>query len=180
MWLSNVASHDYATVVWKWWETEAGDLFVVWNGTVKNNIWIPSAALRVKDDGNVIASWDVTATAFLYSSDRRLKSGITKIDSALDKINKLNGYNFTWKSNGRADMWVIAQEVEAIFPSLVKTSKETGMKSVEYGNLVAPLIEAIKELTVKAEDIFDKYVSQQERINELEQRIERLEALLLK
>ncbi|MBP9779957.1 hypothetical protein KBD33_05040, partial [Candidatus Gracilibacteria bacterium] len=43
----------------------------------------------------------------------------------------------------------IAQEVEKVFPELVglatSSSGETN-KTVEYGNLVAPLIEAVKEL----------------------------------
>jgi hypothetical protein len=34
--------------------------------------------------------------------------------------------------------------VETVFPEIVHTDSATGYKSVEYGNLVAPLIEAIK------------------------------------
>ena len=45
-------------------------------------------------------------------------------------------------------MWVIAQEVEKVFPEIVSTNNK-GYKSVEYGNLVAPLIEAIRELNNK-------------------------------
>ncbi len=46
---------------------------------------------------------------------------------------------------------MIAQEVEIVFPELVKTNPDTGFKSVEYGNLVAPLIEAIKEQQAEIE-----------------------------
>jgi hypothetical protein len=42
-------------------------------------------------------------------------------------------------------MGVIAQEVEKVFPELVMTD-EQGLKRVEYGGLIAPLIEAVKEL----------------------------------
>jgi len=45
---------------------------------------------------------------------------------------------------------VIAQEVEKTFPEIVNTNNEW-YKSVEYGNLVAPLIEAIKELNNKVD-----------------------------
>jgi hypothetical protein len=45
---------------------------------------------------------------------------------------------------------VIAQEVEKTFPEIIHTNNE-GYKSVEYGNLVAPLIEAIKELNAKVD-----------------------------
>ena len=42
----------------------------------------------------------------------------------------------------------IAQEVEKQFPEIVNTNSEW-YKSVEYGNLVAPLIEAIRVLNNK-------------------------------
>lgn len=92
----------------------------------------------------------VTASAYYYNSDKNLKKNISPIASALEKINALNGYMFTWRSNNRNDMWVIAQEVETVFPEIVNTDI-AGYKSVEYGNLVAPLIEAIKELSKKVE-----------------------------
>ena len=40
---------------------------------------------------------------------------------------------------------VIALEVEKVFPELV-TTDEQGLKKVEYEGLIAPLIEAVKEL----------------------------------
>ncbi len=42
-------------------------------------------------------------------------------------------------------MGVIAQEVERDFPDLVETTPD-GLKKVNYEGLVAPLIEAVKEL----------------------------------
>jgi hypothetical protein len=42
-------------------------------------------------------------------------------------------------------MGVIAQEVEAVFPELVTTDQQ-GLKRVNYLGLIAPLIEAVKEL----------------------------------
>ena len=42
-------------------------------------------------------------------------------------------------------MGVIAQDVERVFPELVETTLE-GLKRVEYTGLIAPIIEAIKEL----------------------------------
>jgi prophage maintenance system killer protein len=49
----------------------------------------------------------------------RLKKDIKKISSPLEKILQLNGYTFNWKKDGRADMGVIAQEVEKVFPNIV-------------------------------------------------------------
>lgn len=57
----------------------------------------------------------------------------------------MRGVTFEWKKDGTPSAGVIAQEVERVMPSAVKTNLETGLKSVEYDQLIAPLIEAIKE-----------------------------------
>ena len=111
----------------------------------------PSEKLEV--NGNI------KANAFLYTSDQRLKSNISDLINPLDKVLKLKGRTFLWKSDQSPAMGLIAQEVEEVYPELVVTSDD-GMKSVQYGNLVAPLIEAIK--------------AQQRRIDELELRIQQL------
>lgn len=88
----------------------------------------------------------VWAPAFFYSSDRNLKNNITALDSkdSLSKVLNLQATSFSWKESGRSDIGLIAQDVEKIYPELVHTDKTTGLKSVEYANLVAPLIEAVK------------------------------------
>ena len=90
-------------------------------------------------------SGNVGATAYYYTSDKKLKKDIHTLDTALDKILNLRGVSFTWKEDGRHDIGLIAQEVERVYPELVHESEVSGIKSVEYGNLVAPLIEAIRE-----------------------------------
>ncbi len=104
----------------------------------------PSEKLEV--NGNV------KATAFYYSSDRRLKKDIKTIQG-LDLIKKLRGVEFSWKDSNEKSAGLIAQEVEKVAPYLVKTDKNTGLKSVLYANLVAPLIEAVKELYNEISDI---------------------------
>lgn len=59
--------------------------------------------------------------------------------------------------------------MERVFPDLVHTDAQSGMKSVEYGNLVAPIIEAIKT----QQDIIE---NQNEKIQSLERRLELLES----
>lgn len=88
----------------------------------------------------------VSATAYLYSSDRRLKDNVEPLSDALKRITKLQGVTFTWKDTGRRDMGLIAQDVQVVFPEAVQKSETNGMLSVAYGNLVAPLIEAVKAL----------------------------------
>ena len=58
-----------------------------------------------------------------------------------------------YKRDGKLNSGVIAQELEKIAPELVKTADdEMGTKSVAYGNMVAYLIEAVKELKVELEN----------------------------
>jgi hypothetical protein len=94
---------------------------------------------------------NIKATAFLYSSDRRLKEDVQELGSPLKTVMKLHGVNFRWRENKTRDVGFIAQEVEAILPDVVHTSESTGLKSVKYGNLVALLVEAIKSMYQKFE-----------------------------
>jgi hypothetical protein len=82
-------------------------------------------------------------------SDQRVKSNIVPISDALDKLKSMSGYTYNRTDGDGPDTLrhagVIAQEVEAVFKEAVHVDKDTGYKSVAYGNLVALLIEAIKE-----------------------------------
>lgn len=106
--------------------------------------------------GEVRSTGDVIA---YYSSDKRLKDNITTIDNALDKLNKLGGYEFDWNDKQDSyqghDIGVVAQEVEAIFPELVIT-RDNGFKAVKYEKLVAVLIQATKELSAKVKELENK------------------------
>ena len=96
---------------------------------------------------NLNAQGDVTAY-----SDIRLKENIENIDSALDKVLKMHGVYYTKKNNKERKVGIIAQEVEEVLPEVVYTD-EVGMKSVSYGNIVALLIEAIKEQQKMIEEL---------------------------
>jgi hypothetical protein len=107
---------------------------------------------------NISAAGIITATDFNSASDINLKENIRPIENPLDKVLQINGVEFDWKDNQQSSMGVIAQEVEKVFPELVKTAEN---KSVNYNGLVGVLIEAVKE--------------QQKQINILKKRIENLE-----
>ena len=106
---------------------------------------------RVDASGNATFSGQVTA-----SSDIRLKTDIRPIDDPLSIVSKLNGYLYT-KDGLENQVGVIAQEVEEVLPSMVLTSDdEMQTKSVNYGNLVAVLIEAMKEQQKRIEALEEK------------------------
>jgi hypothetical protein len=100
----------------------------------------------------VTVNGDVSATNFNTTSDATLKTNVETLTGSLDAVKAMRGVSFDWIENGNPEIGVIAQEVEEVLPELVNTNDE-GIKSVKYGNIVAVLIEAIKE--------------QQEQIDEL-------------
>lgn len=79
-------------------------------------------------------------------SDERLKTNIVPVKEALDIISKLNGvyFNRTDVNNKDRYLGLIAQEVENVVPEVV--GEVGGYKTVCYSNLIALLIEAIKEI----------------------------------
>ena len=101
--------------------------------------------------GSFTASGDVTAF-----SDERLKENIVQIDDALNIVKQLRGVYYTRKDQEDDDrhVGVIAQEIEQHLPEVVHTQDdEQQTKSVSYGNIVALLIEAIKEQQQEIEEL---------------------------
>ena len=97
--------------------------------------------------GNFTATGDITAY-----SDSRLKKDVKTIEGALDKTKALRGVEFTRISDDAKSIGVIAQELEAVLPELVLTDDE-GMKSVNYAQITGLLIEAVKELSAKVDEL---------------------------
>jgi len=93
----------------------------------------------------------VTAPNFVSSSDARLKSEVETIADALVLVGSLRGVRFTM--DGSRQIGVIAQEVEAVLPEVVRADAQTGQLSVAYGNITGLLIEAVKELAARVADL---------------------------
>tara|TARA_R100001460_G_scaffold8778_7_gene21565 strand:+ start:4571 stop:5740 length:1170 start_codon:yes stop_codon:yes gene_type:complete len=115
--------------------------------------------MRLENDGDLHVDGDVVAFSTTVS-DQRLKHNIQKIDNALDKVLKLNGYTFTYNKNNRKSAGVIAQEVQNVLPSAVTDDTlvfdgEDGVtyKTVQYDQLHGLLIEAIKELKEEIKEL---------------------------
>ena len=114
--------------------------------------------------GAIYATGNITA----FFSDKRLKTVSGKIENALDKVAKLSGVYYTFNDTAKSfgydsdeeQVGVIAQEVEAVLPQIVKAApfdldennnSKSGenYKTVQYDKLVPLLIEAINELQAK-------------------------------
>ena len=146
-------------------------------GTVKATSYIsvgyPSTFVPSSTD-KLFVNGSTRANAYYYNSDARYKANIALLETPLEKLLSLHGYSYYNKLSEKNDIGVIAQEVEKVFPELVQSDNE-GYKSVSYGNLVAPIVEAIRELSHKIDDLFNKYGDQQSQIDTLEARIQALE-----
>ena len=105
-----------------------------------------------------------------FFSDRRLKYVGKEFTSGLDKIRALKVFNYTFKKDETKTphVGVIAQDLQKVFPNAVKKGTD-GFLTIRMEDMFYAMINAIKELDLK-------YQAQEKRINELEKRIEKLEA----
>ena len=108
--------------------------------------------------GTLTVSGDVVA--YGSPSDVRLKENIKTIESALDKVSKLQGVTFDWKKSDnildiKEDIGFIAQDVQKVVPELVREN-EDGMLSMRHQGVVPILLEAIKELEARVKELEKK------------------------
>ena len=101
--------------------------------------------------GALTVTGDITAFATLAWSDARLKENVEPLQDCLAKINQMQGVSYTFKPSGKKQVGLIAQEVLDIIPEVVELDND--YYSVSYPNLVAVLIEAVKELNSRVEDL---------------------------
>jgi len=94
----------------------------------------------------------ISATTITETSDERLKTNIVPLTNALDIVTALEGKAFI--KDGKASIGLIAQQVKEVLPQVVITADDDiGTMSVQYGNIVAVLIEAIKEQQKQIEEL---------------------------
>jgi len=103
---------------------------------------------------SVVAAGTLTATDFNSTSDRNKKENIQPIFNSLEKIKLIEGVEFTWKETSKNSRGVIAQDLEQVLGSAV--SGEEGNKSVNYNEIIAVLVEAVKELSDEVDRLKNK------------------------
>lgn len=136
----------------------AGDTLtgaLAYNGTSKSSGVLyggtanPTNTTRVNYDGNL------HAFTFIEPSDIRMKEDLTVIQDATEIVKSLNGYKFTMKESRERKVGLIAQEVLEVLPEAVKGSEETGY-GLAYGDLVGLLVQTIKEMDKRIQDLESK------------------------
>jgi len=137
-------------------------------------------------DGEVYVGGSLTVSGsvlgsgpYVDASDRRFKKGITPLSQGSETLERLRMlkpvyYEVDAASPASAsrnmtsaglELGLIAQDVESVFPELVRTAAD-GYKGVAYSRLAAVAVQGIKDMA--------------ERVEEVEGRLERLEAKLAK
>ena len=126
-----------------------------------------SNAFEVLFDGTTTIAGDLN-----INSDARLKANIISLGATLSKLLQIDAKTYVMKKDAskKQKIGVLAQDIETVFPELVTESNN--IKSVNYQGLVPVLINAIKEQNQTIE-------TQQDAIESLEQRLQKLEAILL-
>lgn len=100
----------------------------------------PKYTLHV--DGDIYATGSSTS-----SSDARYKTDMEVIERATEKIKRISGYTYvhTGDAPGVRRAGLIAQELREVLPEAVRED-DTGRLSIAYGEVIALVVEAIKEL----------------------------------
>lgn len=102
-------------------------------------------------NGNVNSSGDVNAVNFNSTSDITFKKDLEKITDALNKVKQLTGYTYTLIDSNVRSTGLIAQDAIKVLPEVV--SENEGKLSISYGSMMGLIVEAIKEIDEKLEDI---------------------------
>jgi hypothetical protein len=148
-------------------ETGSSKLYIESSNSSSPLIWGDFDTDEVKINGDLT----VTGT-FSNPSDIRYKKNLSELDNTLQNIQKLRGVYFYWNKEKYPELivgeekqiGVIAQEVEKVYPELVKTDAE-GFKSVDYSKLSAVLIEAVKEQQTQIDDLKSELIELKNRFN---------------
>ena len=131
-------------------DTRGGDLVI--SAAIGSSVSI-STITTISADLNVTG--DITA---FYTSDARLKDNVTPIDDPLAKVLSISGNTYDWnEKSGKSgdDVGVIAQEVLEVLPQAV-TTRDNGYLAVDYQRIVPLLVEAVKELSARVQDLEQK------------------------
>ena len=117
------------------------------------------SSIQLQVTGQIASTDNITA---YYSSDISLKDDLRPIENALFKVNQIAGYEFDWNEKSHQiqqekghDVGLVAQEVEKVLPEVIQI-REDGIKAIAYEKVVPLLVQSIKELTKRVEELEDE------------------------
>lgn len=116
---------------------------------------IPTASL-LDPNGDLFLRGALHTNEVFSTSDIREKHNIETLENALDNVKKLRGVSFEWNKDGQKSIGTVAQEVQSIYPELTKVYRTLDgyeRLAVNYEGLVGVLIEAVKSLAERVEQL---------------------------
>ena len=120
-------------------------------------------------------------TNYGASSSRRWKRDIVVIDNSLDKVLALRGVYYNWDAEhgGQHDLGMIAEEVGEIVPEIVDYEKN-GIDAIgmDYSKLTPLLVEAVKELNNKVEELTKQNAEYATENAQLKSDLERIDSFI--
>lgn len=140
----------------------------------------PSYTLNVNGTTN-------SSGGYFNVSDARWKKDLVPLINTLPLLAQINGYRFNWRNDEFPEMnfengtqiGIIAQEVEKVFPELVRTDKN-GYKAVSYEKLSVLLLQGMKEQQQQIESVGKENLQLRAELQSLKERMAQIEALLAK
>jgi hypothetical protein len=117
----------------------------------------PSSVTATSISGSSITiTGTATVQTLVETSTQELKKNIIPLESTLNTINQLSPSRFEWKENDEQDIGLIAEQVQEIYPELVKYDTEGNIIGVKYSKLTVLLLKAIQEMTEKIQILEQK------------------------
>ena len=95
---------------------------------------------------SITCTGDIQSGTFSSTSSKRYKTNINTLQNSLEKVGKLRGVSYNLISNDSSHIGLIAEEVIDVIPEVVKINDNNEPESINYPNMVALLVEAIKDL----------------------------------
>jgi hypothetical protein len=101
------------------------------------------------------------------SSSLRYKTNIAPFNAGLNLVNKLKPITFDWKTDGKHDLGLGAEDVAAVEPLLVNYNRDGQVEGVKYDRLGVVLLNAVKEQQAQIEAQTRQIQAQQSMIDGL-------------
>ncbi len=147
------------SIAGKSFTNDLDDLIVTADGKVGIGVAAPTTKLAVAGLGAVsytnTLKYDTSTGAIGYvASSERYKDNIQPLADDFDKILKAEPKSFVYKMDGRKDIGFIAEEFDALgLKDLVIYDKEGRPDSLQYEKVPLYLLEVMKEMKTKNDDL---------------------------
>ena len=128
-----------------------------------SNVTVGIGAAEVDLNYKLFVGGSAYTTGLWQGSDERYKQNIQRITRPMEKLHALRGASYQYKKEEHEDknfeegthFGFVAQELKEVFPELVRQN-EDGFYAINYDGIIPVLVEGIRELSKKVEQLEKK------------------------